>query len=138
MGKVILITGASSGIGEVCARYAVKSGHKIVVAARRTEKLQALVADLGADKALALPCDVTRPEDQERMIADAVARFGRLDVAMANAGIGASKRGTEAGDPSSFREMIEVNCLGVTYTAKYALPHLKESQGHLVLVGSLA
>ena len=87
---------------------------------------------------MALSCDVTRPEDQERMVADAVARFGRLDVVMANAGIGASQRGTEAGDPDSFREMIDVNCLGVTYTAKYAMPHLRASKGHLVLVGSLA
>ncbi|MCV3270133.1 SDR family oxidoreductase [Roseobacter sinensis] len=138
MEKIILITGASSGIGEICARYAVEAGHKVVVAARRAEKLHALVEELGTSNALALTCDVTSAEDQEQMMTDALAHFGRLDVAMANAGIGASQRGTEAGDPERFREMIAVNCLGVTYTAKYALPHLKATGGHLVLVGSLA
>ncbi|MEM7721220.1 MAG: SDR family oxidoreductase [Pseudomonadota bacterium] len=138
MSKVILITGASSGIGEICARYAVKAGHKVALAARSTDKLNALVAELGEDNALALTCDVTKADEQATMIAAAVAHFGRLDVVFANAGIGASQRGTEAGDPDSFRQMIEVNCLSVTYTAKYAMPHLKASGGHLVLVGSLA
>ena len=139
MGKVIfLITGASSDIGEICARYAVDAGHKVVLAARRVEKLQALVGELGADSAFAVACDVTRAEDQERRVADAIERFGRLGVVMANAGLGASQRGTEAGDPESFRQMIEVNCLDVALTAKYAMPHLKASKGHLVLVGSLA
>ncbi len=138
MEKVILITGASSGIGETCARHAVQAGHKVALAARRVEKLERLVTELGADNALAIACDVTKAEDQARMVADAISHFGRLDVVMANSGLGASQRGTEAGDPESFRRMIEVNCLGVTYTAKYALPHLKTSKGHLVLVGSLA
>lgn len=138
MTKIILITGASSGIGEICARYAVKAGHKVALAARRSDKLQALVNELGAENAIALSCDVTKAEDQERMVSDTIAHYGRLDVVMANAGIGASQRGTEAGDPESFRDMINVNCLGVTYTAKYALPHLKNAKGHLILVGSLA
>ncbi|WP_299282337.1 SDR family oxidoreductase [uncultured Tateyamaria sp.] len=138
MSKVILITGASSGIGEICARYAVKAGHKVALAARRTDRLDALVEEFGADNAIALTCDVTNAAQQKEMVDKTVAHFGRLDVAFANAGLGASARGTEAGDPDSFRTMIEVNCLGVTYTAKYALPHLKASGGHLVLVGSLA
>lgn len=138
MSKIILITGASSGIGEICARHAVKAGHKVALAARRMEKLEALVEDLGSDNAIALQCDVTDAAQQEKMVADTVDHFGRLDVAFANAGLGASARGTEAGDPESFRQMIEVNCLGVTLTAKYVLPHLKASKGHLVLVGSLA
>ncbi|MEM8774063.1 MAG: SDR family oxidoreductase [Pseudomonadota bacterium] len=138
MEKIILITGASSGIGEICARYAVAAGHKVVLAARRIEMLEALVLELGADKAIALTCDVTDAEQQKRMFDDAIAHYGRLDVVFANAGLGASQRGTEAGDPDSFRQMIEVNCLAVTFTAKFAIPHLKESGGHLVLMGSLA
>jgi NADP-dependent 3-hydroxy acid dehydrogenase YdfG len=138
MSKVILITGASSGIGEICARFAVKAGHKVALAARSTDTLRALVAEFGEDSAIALTCDVTDAAQQEKMVADTVAHFGKLDVVFANAGLGASSRGTEAGDPDSFRQMIEVNCLGVTFTAKYAMPHLKQSKGHLVLVGSLA
>ena len=138
MAKTILITGASSGIGEICARYAVNAGHRVALAARRTEKLADLVAELGSSNAIAMTCDVRDPDQQAQMVSDAVDEFGKLDVVLANAGLGASSRGTEAGDPESFKEMIEVNCLGVTYTAKYALPHLKKSKGHLVLVGSLA
>jgi hypothetical protein len=138
MSKTILITGASSGIGAACARAAVEAGHKVALAARSEDKLKALVAELGAENAIALPTDVTDPAAQERMVARAVEHFGHLDVVVPNAGLGASARGTEAGDPESFREMIEVNCLGVTYTAKYALPHLRASKGHLVLIGSLA
>lgn len=138
MSKVILITGASSGIGASCARHAVAAGHKVALAARSEAKLDALVAELGAENAIALPTDVTDPAAQERTTARAVDHFGRLDVVVANAGIGASARGTEAGSVDSFRDMIEVNCLAVTYTAKYALPHLRASKGHLILMGSMA
>ncbi|MEM8591534.1 MAG: SDR family oxidoreductase [Pseudomonadota bacterium] len=138
MSKVILITGASSGIGEICARYAVKAGHKVALAARRLDKLEQLVEELGPSNSLSIQCDVTDPGQQAEMVEKTIERFGRLDVAFANAGLGASARGTEAGDPASFKEMIDVNCLSVTYTAKYTLPHLKASQGHFVLVGSLA
>ena len=138
MSKVILITGASSGIGESCARHAVDAGHKVALAARSDGKLNALVESLGANNAIALPTDLTDPAAQDRMVAQAVDHFGRLDVVMANAGIGASARGTEAGSVESFRDMIEVNCLAVTYTAKFALPHLRASKGHMVLTGSQA
>ena len=138
MSKVILITGASSGIGEICARYAVKAGHKVALAARRTDRLVELVKELGSSNAIAITCDVTDPVQQAQMVERAVSEWGSLDVVLANAGLGASSRGTEAGDPASFKQMIDVNCLGVTYTAKYALPHLKKNKGHLVLMGSLA
>ncbi|SDY00311.1 SDR family oxidoreductase, partial [Allgaiera indica] len=138
MSKVILITGASSGIGESCARHAVAAGHKVALAARSEAKLEALVKDLGEGNALALPTDVTDPASQEAMVARAVEHFGRLDVVVANAGVGASARGTEAGSAENFREMIEVNCLAVTYTAKFTLPHLRASKGHMVLMGSKA
>ena len=138
MTKTILVTGASSGIGEACARYAVEAGHKVALAARSTDRLTRLVDEFGEDHAMALTCDVTDPAQVEAAVTGTADRFGRIDVVFANAGLGASARGTEAGDPDSFRTMIEVNCLGVTFTAKYSLPHLKASKGHLVLVGSLA
>ena len=120
------------------ARYAVRAGHKVALAARSQARLEELVREFGADNALAIPTDVTDPSQQETMIELALARFGRLDVVFANAGQGASARGTEAGSIESFRAMIELNCLAVTYTAKFALPHLRKSKGHLVLTGSLA
>ncbi|MEM8756094.1 MAG: SDR family oxidoreductase [Pseudomonadota bacterium] len=138
MSKIILITGGSSGIGEACARHAVAAGHKVALAARSADKLEALVEDLGAENAMAIPCDVTDADAQKAMFDAAIDRFGRLDVVFANAGLGASARGTEAGDVESFREMVMVNAFGVAVTAKYAIPHLRETKGHLVLVGSLA
>ncbi|MEM7665340.1 MAG: SDR family oxidoreductase [Pseudomonadota bacterium] len=136
MTKHILITGGSSGIGAACAKGAVAAGHKVALAARSTGKLEELVTELGADNALAIECDVTDVEAQQRMVAAAVEHFGSLDVVFANAGLGASAVGTENGDIDNFREMIMVNNFAVTLTAKFAIPHLKASKGHLVLTGS--
>lgn len=138
MSKIILITGGSSGIGAACARHAVKAGHKVVLTARSEDKLNALVAEMGADNALGIPCDVSDPDAQKAMFEKAVAHYGKLDVVFANAGIGATAKGTENGNLDNFKEMIIVNNFAVTVTAHYALPHLKASKGHLVLTGSLA
>ncbi len=136
MGKTILITGGSSGIGAACAKAAVVAGHKVALAARSIDKLEALVAELGADIAMAIECDVTVPEAQQRMIESAVEHYGSLDVVFANAGLGAAAVGSENGIVENFHEMIMVNNFAVTVTAKFAIPHLKASKGHLVLTGS--
>lgn len=136
--KNILITGGSSGIGAACARAAVAAGHRVALAARSKDKLDALVDELGADKALAIECDVTDPKAQDAMVDTAVEAFGSLDVAFANAGLGATAVGTEQGDIDNFHEMIMVNNFAVTVTAKFAIPHLKKSKGQLILIGSQA
>lgn len=138
MTKVILITGASSGIGATCARHAVAAGHKVVLAARSTDKLTALSDELGEDNALAIRCDVTNPDDHQSMFDMAIERFGQLDVVFANAGLGAKAKGTEHGDLDNFRELVMVNNFAVTVTAKFAIPHLRKTKGHLVLIGSQA
>jgi len=138
MTKRILITGASSGIGEICARRAVAAGHRVALAARRADRLASLVEELGADKALAIECDVTDPGAQRAMFDTAVDAYGGLDVVFANAGLGASAVGTENGDIDNFRDMILVNNFAVTVTCKYAIPHLRRSKGQLVLTGSQA
>ena len=90
---VFLITGASSGIGAATARAAAQAGHRLVLAARSEDKLRSLADEIGGeDRAIAVATDVTRWEDNERLVATALERFGRLDVAFANAGFGA-KRG---------------------------------------------
>ena len=90
---VFLITGASSGIGAATARAAAQAGYRLALAARSVDRLQELAAELGGDeRALAIRCDVTEWSDQEAMVARVLDRFGRLDVAFANAGFGA-KRG---------------------------------------------
>ena len=138
MRKTILITGGSSGIGAACARTAVAAGHQVALAARSSDKLTELVEEFGSDNAVAIECDVTDPGAQERMFQDAVEAYGCLDVVVANAGLGASAVGTENGDVDNFREMILVNNFAVTVTCKYAIPHLRESKGNLVLIGSQA
>ncbi|MDJ0751126.1 MAG: SDR family oxidoreductase [Woeseiaceae bacterium] len=138
MPKTILITGGSSGIGAACARAAVEAGHRVALAARSKGKLRELEEELGRDNVLAIKCDVTNPDMQKQMFERAVEAFGRLDVVFANAGLGASAIGTENGDIENFQEMILVNNFAVTVTCKYAIPHLKHSNGNLVLTGSQA
>lgn len=136
--KVFLITGASSGIGAATARHAAQVGYRLVLAARTTEPLEALADELGgARRALAVRCDVTDWDQQEAMVAAALERFGRLDVAFANAGFGA-QRGFLADTPEHWREMVLTNVLGAAYTIRATLPALKQTAGHVLLTGSVA
>lgn len=136
--RVFLITGASSGIGAATARRAAEAGYRLVLAARRADLLDALAADLGGEeRTLALRCDVTEWDDQERMVEAVLERFGRLDVAFANAGFGAP-RGFLTSDVEHWRSMVLTNVLGVAYTIRATIEALKEARGHLLLTGSLA
>jgi len=135
---VLLITGASSGIGAATAKRAIEAGYRVVLAARSLDALEALAAELGGpDHALAVICDVTEWADNERAVARALEHFGRLDVVYANAGFGAT-RGWLNESPEHWRAMVLTNVLGAAYTARAAIPALKESRGHLVLTGSIA
>jgi NADP-dependent 3-hydroxy acid dehydrogenase YdfG len=135
--RTLFITGASSGIGAATARLAVAQGWHVGLFARSEDKLDALAAELG-DTAVALPGDVTDLESLKAAIASFVAKTGGLDAAFANAGMGLSAAGTEAGDPEEWERMIGVNVLGVLKTVKAAMPHLKERSGHMLLTGSAA
>src|SRR3954469_11022145 len=138
--RVLVITGASTGIGAATARAAAAEGFSLVLAARSKDKLDALVGELGElgeDRAIAVPTDVTAWEDNERLIAAASERFGRLDVAFANAGFGAT-RGWLKETPEHWRDMVLTNVLGAAYTVRAAIPALTESRGHVLLTGSVA
>jgi NADP-dependent 3-hydroxy acid dehydrogenase YdfG len=136
--KVFLITGASTGIGAATARHAAQAGYRLVLAARSLDKLEALAEELGGEqRALAVRCDVTEWDDQQAMVAAALERFGRLDVAFANAGFGAS-RGFLGDTPEHWRAMVLTNVLGAAYTIRATLPALKETTGHILLTGSVA
>jgi len=135
---VFLITGASSGIGNATAHQAAKAGYRLVLAARGADRLAALAAELGGDdRAIGIPTDVTSWHENEALVAAAIERFGRLDVAFANAGFGA-ERGWLNDTPEHWREMVLTNVLGAAYTARAAIPALRESRGHLLLTGSVA
>ncbi|MCF3974993.1 SDR family oxidoreductase [Paracoccus salsus] len=135
--KTLFITGASSGIGAATARLAVAQGWHVGLFARSRDKLDALAGELG-DKAMALPGDVTDLDTLKEAMATLVGKTGGLDAAFANAGMGLSAAGTEAGDPKEWKRMIGVNVLGVLWTVMAAMPHLKERAGHLLLTGSAA
>jgi NADP-dependent 3-hydroxy acid dehydrogenase YdfG len=133
-----MITGASSGIGAATARQASEAGYRVVLAARSTERLEDLASDLGGEqRALAVSCDVTEWDQQQAMVQQALARFGQLDVAFANAGFGA-KRGFLEESPEHWRSMVLTNVYGAALTIRATLEPLKQTQGHLLLTSSVA
>jgi NADP-dependent 3-hydroxy acid dehydrogenase YdfG len=138
-GDVIVITGASTGIGAETARQAVDAGYRAVLAARSEDKLSALAEELGGPgHAVAVACDVSEWEENERLAAEAVAAFGRVDAVFANAGFGAA-RGFLEESPEQWRSMVLTNILGVAYTIRATLPHLLErGTGHYVITSSVA
>ncbi|CAA9515828.1 MAG: hypothetical protein AVDCRST_MAG45-2197 [uncultured Solirubrobacterales bacterium] len=136
---VLLITGASTGIGAATARQAVEAGWRVVLGARSEDRLRELATELGGEAhALLRRCDVARFEDLEGLVATALEGFGRLDAVFANAGMGAG-RGFLGESVEHWREMVETNVLGVALTIRAALPHLRDSRaGHFVITGSVA
>ncbi|MDU8911216.1 SDR family oxidoreductase [Aestuariicoccus sp. MJ-SS9] len=135
--KTLFITGASSGIGAATARAAVAAGWNVGLFARSKDKLAALAAELG-DAALALPGDAGDLASQTAALDQLADRFGGVHAAFANAGTGLSAAGTDAGDPGEWERLVRLNILGVLWTAKAAMPHLKKTKGHLLLTGSAA
>ncbi|MCI5112518.1 MAG: SDR family oxidoreductase [Marivita sp.] len=135
--KTLFITGASTGIGEATARSAVEHGWNVGLFARSKDKLTALAEEFG-DHALALPGDATDLDAQSDALAKLADQFGAVDAAFANAGTGLSASGTDAGDPDEWEQMIRLNVLGLLWTTKAAMPHLKTSKGHLLMTGSAA
>ena len=138
--RVLLITGASRGLGAATARLAAEAGFKVALVARKAGSVAPLAAELGADRALALGADVGDWPDISRAVAAAVEKFGRLDAAFANAGIGVGTSffGDDDPDPRAWEPMVRTNVLGAAYTARAALPALRETAGHLLITGSVA
>lgn len=135
--KVIIITGASSGIGKALAQECAKRGAKLVLAARNQEKLTAIGDLLGNTIYLLVPTDVAREEECRNLVAKAVEKFGRVDMLINNAGI--SMRAIFADvDLSVIRSLMDTNFWGTVYCSKFALPYLLDSKGSLVGVSSVA
>src|SRR5918998_1379132 len=136
---VLVITGASTGIGAATARRAVEFGHRVVLAARSEDKLQALAEELGGDEhALAARCDVTSWDDQQALVQTTLDRYGRMDAYFANAGFGAA-RGFLEESVEHWKSMIDTNVLGAALSIRACLPHFKEQgRGHLILTSSIA
>ncbi|SDL96586.1 NADP-dependent 3-hydroxy acid dehydrogenase YdfG [Modicisalibacter muralis] len=136
--RVFLITGASSGIGAATARAAHREDYKLVLAARSTDKLEALAREFGPEDVLVADCDVTSMDDQQVMVEQALERFGRIDVVFANAGRGGSPGGFSEADHAAWRDMLMTNVYAVGVTIQATLPALRKSRGHILLTGSAA
>ena len=138
-GPVLIITGASSGIGAQTARRAVEAGHRVVLGARREDRLAVLAQELGGDEhAIAVRCDVGEWADNEALVTTALDAFDGFDAVFANAGFGA-KRGFLEETPELWRSLVLTNVLGTAYTIRATLPHLLErGSGHYVITSSVA
>lgn len=138
-GKVALVTGASSGIGEATALALAIAGAKVAIAARRADRLADLAASIedAGGQALQIVVDVTKPGDIARMIDAVVDEFGRLDILLNNAGVMLLSPVAEASF-DDWRRMIELNLIALMEITRAALPHLKASKGHIVNVSSVA
>lgn len=135
-----LITGASTGIGREAARSLAREGADVAVAARREERLDELAADIETDHdvdTLVVPTDVAEEAAVESMVERTVDAFGGLDVVVSNAGVGGPGSVTEV-TTEEYRTLMGVNVDGMFFTARAALPHLRESAGNLIFVGSFA
>jgi NADP-dependent 3-hydroxy acid dehydrogenase YdfG len=133
--KVIVITGASEGIGQTVAELAIERGARVVLAARRQPELDALAKRLG-DRAIAVVTDVTRRADNERLRDRAIAAFGQIDVWIANAGRAISRLPSELTD-EDIDSMVDINIKSLVYGIQAVLPHFKErKRGQLIAVSS--
>ncbi|MFY0569163.1 SDR family oxidoreductase [Archangium lansingense] len=134
--KVVVITGASAGIGAALAELAGKKGWKVVLAARREPELRQVAARVGSE-ALPVVTDVSRRADVQRLLETALARFGHVDVWVNNAGRGISKLVSELTD-EDFDEMMRVNVKSALYGMQTVLPHFQSrGRGHLINVSSM-
>ena len=137
--KVVIITGASSGIGKALSFEMAARGASVVLAARSKDKLCEIESELKANGAsvIAIPTDVSREDDCQRLVDDTVEHFGGIDVLINNAGISMRALFEQSG-LDVIRRLMEVNFWGTIYCTKFALPYLLKSKGSVVGVSSIA
>lgn len=135
---VVVITGATAGIGAAAARQLAEAGARVALGGRRQDRLDTLVAELGADRAVAVPMDVRDPADNQRLVAAAVDTWGRLDSVVANAGIGMYGGILDHSD-EEIERMMHTNYDGTVWTVRAAVPALLAAGGgDVVIVSSVA
>ncbi|RZT31364.1 SDR family NAD(P)-dependent oxidoreductase [Cupriavidus agavae] len=136
-GKVVIVTGAGSGIGAAAARRFSEEGAAVVLAGRTRGKLEKVAAQMPQDRTLVHPADVSKLSEVEALVKAAVDRFGRLDVMVNNAGVASEGRATEA-SVEDWRKVMSIDLDGVFYGARAALPHLIRSKGCIVNTASVS
>ena len=137
--KVVIVTGASAGIGKSLALLLASGGAKVVIAARRAERLEQIAEQcrMFCGQVLVLPTDVSDESQCKRLIEKTIATFGRLDMLVNNAGMAASALLEDFSDLCLFKHTMDVNFYGAVYCTYYALPYLKQTRGRIVAVSSL-
>jgi NADP-dependent 3-hydroxy acid dehydrogenase YdfG len=138
--RIAFVTGATSGIGRATALRLAEAGAHVALASRREDRLDAVADEIRTDhgrEALVVPTDVTDPEQVRSAVSETAETFGGIDVVVANAGLGVDKD-VESLSIEEYELMTDVNVNGMFYTAKAALPHLTESSGNLVFLGSFS
>jgi NADP-dependent 3-hydroxy acid dehydrogenase YdfG len=140
-GQVAIVTGASSGIGAAITEVLVERGANVAIQARRAERLEALAEQLRGDghgETLVVPGDVRKPEDVQELVRRTLARWGQLDILIANAGFGYRKPLVD-GDIQVWKDMLDTNVYGLLLTLKYGVqPMLERKRGHVVVTSSVA
>lgn len=136
--KIAVVTGAGRGIGRGIAIGFAAQGAKVVCAARTEPQLAGTVGAIrdAGGQAIAVRCDVARPADVQNLFAKTRARYGRVDIVVANAGGNFERRSVADSDIDAWEQTLRVNLLGVYYTCKYAIPDLKIGGGHVIVTGS--
>jgi short-subunit dehydrogenase len=138
-GQVVIVTGASAGIGKAMALQLARQGAKVAIAARRADRLEAVAAEcraLGAE-VLVVPTDVSDEVQCKALVDKTVAAFGRLDMLINNAGLAATALFDEFPNLDLFRHTMDVNFYGAVYCTYYTLPYLKQTKGRIVAISSL-
>ena len=136
VGKSVLITGASRGIGMAAARAFAAAGAKVSLVARSRNEIADLAGELGAEQALAIPCDVSRYWEMAAAVDATVQEFGGLDVLVANAGVIEPIAPVAASDPEDWAKLVEINLTGVYHGVRAALPVMLEAGGGTILTVS--
>lgn len=135
---IVLVTGASSGFGAAIARRFVKQGHRVIAAARRTDRLAALAAELG-QHLLPVALDVTDKASIDRMLAELPAEWQAIDVLVNNAGLALGLEPAQAAHLQDWETMIATNCQGLVWMTRALLPQMVErGSGHVINIGSVA
>lgn len=136
-GKVVIITGASSGIGAATARLLAEHDCKMTLAARSVDKMQAIADEISADT-LVIKADMTQPQDITNMVDKTIEKFGRIDVMFANAGIYIPGQ-VEEGDPDAWSTLLTINIDSVLRCAHAVIPHMKkQSSGDILVTSSIS
>ena len=138
--KVVVVTGGSKGIGKGCVRTFVEAGATVVLCARHESEGAAVAAEsnaVGPGRAQFLRCDVARSDELERLIEDTVANFRRLDCLINNAGWHPPHKPIDEFSVQDFRDLIDLNLISIFTACKYALPHLRKTQGNIINLSSL-